>query len=196
MSDEYIKYALLIAIATASARILTFVLRSLLNGFIHKYSKKLKTDPTNFSFTKKSFSAMIFSSAIIFIFVKVPYLNGLGTALFACAGAFAVIIGFASQKAYSNLISGVFILIFKPFRVGDTISSANLPKGVVEEITLRHTIIKKYEHKRIVIPHGTISEETLIIRDMIDKMIRKYVEFGISYDSKLTTRSGLFRRKL
>ena len=57
------------------------------------------------------------------------------------------IIGFASQKAFSNIISGIFILIFKPFRVKDTIEFLDSTKGVVEEITLRHTIIRNYENR-------------------------------------------------
>jgi small conductance mechanosensitive channel len=178
-----IDYVILVAITFASAIILTFILRKLLNAFVDKYSKRLKADPTNFSFIKNSLSTLIFSSAIIFIFFHIPYLKDLGAALFAGAGVFAAIIGFASQKAFANIISGIFILIFKPFRVGDTVQSQNIEKGVVEEITLRHTIIRNYELRRVVIPNSTISEETLINSDLIEKIIRKHVEFGISYDS-------------
>ncbi|MBI9038474.1 MAG: mechanosensitive ion channel [Bacteroidales bacterium] len=40
---------------------------------------------------------------------RIPYLKSLGTVLFAGASIITVIVGFASQKAFSNIISGVFI---------------------------------------------------------------------------------------
>ena len=109
----------------------------------------------------------------------------MGTALFAGAGIIAMVIGFASQKAFSNIISGIFILIFKPFRVNDTIEFLNSTKGVVEEITLRHTIIRNYENRRVIIPNGNISDDTIINSNIIDKKIRMHIVFGISYDSNI-----------
>jgi small-conductance mechanosensitive channel len=153
--------------------------------YITKYSEKLKTDPTNFSFLKNSVGFIIFTSAIIFIFYKIPYLKSIGTALFAGAGIVAVIVGFASQKAFSNIISGVFILVFKPFKISDIIEFKDGQKGVVEEITLRHTMIKDYENRRIVIPNSMISDETIINSNIQDEKIRKHILFSISYDSNI-----------
>ncbi|MFC2131723.1 mechanosensitive ion channel family protein, partial [Bacteroidota bacterium] len=183
MKTEFFHYILLIAVTLIVASVTTLILRKILNTVIRKLTTKLKTDPTNYSFIKNSLSILIYASAIIFIFFNIPYLKSLGTALFAGAGVIAAIIGFASQKAFSNIISGIFILVFKPFRVGDILESANTQKGIVEEITLWHTVIRNYEHRRIIIPNSTISEETIINSDMIDGKIRKFVDFGISYDS-------------
>jgi len=71
--------------------------------------------------------------------------------MLAGAGILAVAVGFASQAALSNIISGVFVVIFKPFRVGDRLKINELT-GVVEDITLRHTVIRDLENKRIIIP--------------------------------------------
>lgn len=150
---------------------------------IKRNSKLIKSDPTNFSFLKNAIPFLIFTGAIIFIFVKIPFLKSLGTALFAGAGILAAILGFASQKAFANIISGIFILVFKPFRVGDIIEMSNTNKGTVEEITLRHTMIKDYENRRIIVPNSIISEDILINSNITDEAIRKFVEFGISYDS-------------
>ena len=184
MNDNY-RYAIIIAATIVASSLLTFILRKLLHKFIEKYSKKMKTDPTNFSFIKNSISYFIYTLGLVYIFMNIPALHSLGSALFAGAGVLAAIIGFASQKAFSNIVSGVFILVFKPFRVGDTIESANLNKGKVEEVTLRHTIIRNYENRRIVIPNHIISEETIVNSDMIDSLILRHIEFGISYDSNI-----------
>lgn len=193
MDKETISYILLVSITIIIAVVLTIILRKILSIFITKYANRLKTDPTNFSFIKNSVGFIIYTTAIIFIFFKIPYLKVFGSALFAGAGILTVIVGFASQKAFSNIISGIFILIFKPFRISDIIEFKDGQKGVVEEITLRHTLIKDYENRRIIIPNSIISEETIINSNIQDKKIRKHVEFSISYDSNIDIAIDLIR---
>lgn len=176
-------YLFLIVGTILLALLLSILMRKLFHVFIHRYSKLIKSDPTNFYFLKNSVSFLIFTIAIIFIFYKIPFLKSLGTALFAGAGILAAIIGFASQKAFANIISGLFILIFKPFRVGDTIETAAGKKGIIEEITLRHTVIRNYENRRIIIPNSVISDDTIINSSITDEKIRKWIDFGISYDA-------------
>ncbi len=193
MNQEVWTYTILFFTTFAIATILSLVLRKLLNVFITKYAAKLKTDPTNFSFIKNSVGFVIYTSAIIFVFYKIPYLKSVGTALFAGASIVAVIVGFASQKAFSNIISGIFILIFKPFKISDIIEFKDGQKGVVEEITLRHTLIKDYENRRIIIPNSSISDETIINSSIEDEKIKKHILFSISYDSDIDTAIEIIR---
>lgn len=180
----YFRYGVLIVSTIAIAFLVSFILRKIAHVAIRNYSERIKVDPTNYSFLKNSLSFIIFSIALFFIFSKIPFFKSLGTALFAGAGVFAAILGFAAQKAFSNIVSGIFILIFKPFRVGDTIEFST-HKGVVEEITLRHTAIKNYENRRIIVPNSIISEDVIVNSDIIDEKIRQPIEFGISYDSNI-----------
>jgi len=189
-SDNHL---ILIAITASIAIISTLILRKILNVFITKYAEKLKTDPTNFSFIKNSVGFIIYTSAVIFIFYKIPYLKAIGTALFAGAGILAVVIGFASQKAFANIISGIFILIFKPFKISDIVEFKDGQKGLIEEITLRHTIIKDYENRRIIMPNSVISEETIINSNINDERIRKHIIFSISYDSNIDKAMEIIR---
>ncbi len=185
LSKEVLQYILLITVTLSIAFVFTFVLRKSLNLFVNRYAQKLKADPTNFSFIKNSVGFVIYAIAIIFIFLKIPYLKSLGTALFAGAGILAVAVGFASQKAFSNIISGLFILLFKPYKISDIIQLNDGSMGVVEDITLRHTLINNYENRRIVIPNSIISEETIINSNILDLKIRKHIIFSISYDSNI-----------
>ena len=185
MDNNYIYYGALVLGTLLVAIVLSIVFNRLMKLFIIKYSERLKVNPTNFSFLKNSVSFIIFSIAIIFIFLKIPYLRSLGAALFAGAGIMVVIVGFASQKAFSNIISGVFILIFKPFRVNDMIEFLDGTRGIVEEITLRHTVIRNFENRRIIIPNGNISEDTIINSTITDAKIRRHITYGISYDSNI-----------
>lgn len=185
MSDEFTSNMLLIAIVLIVAIVLSQIIRKLLSVYIVKYAKKLKTDPTNFSFIKNSVGFLIYSTAVLFIFYKIPYLRLLGKGIFAGAGVLALILGFTSQKAFANIISGVFILIFRPFKISDIIEFKDGQKGRVEDITLRHTIIKDYENRRIIIPNSVISEDTIINSDIHDNKIRKHIVISISYDSNV-----------
>ncbi len=178
-------YWLQVIIVIASAYLLTFSMRKVIGFTINRQSKKVNVDPTNFSFIKNSISFIIYTIGLIVIFRITPSLKEFTKAIFAGAGILAAIIGFASQKAFSNIIGGIFILIFRPFRVKDTIELGNGNKGVVEEITLRHTIIRNYENRRIIIPNTIISDETIVNSDLIDERIKKFIEFQVSYDSDI-----------
>ena len=161
----------------------SFIIRKILNFYIKRNSIILKADPTNFSFIKNSVSFIIYTIAFFLIIGHIPQFKAITDKLVIGAGILTAIVGFASQKAFSNIISGIFILFFKPYRVTDTIEVGNNFKGVVAEITLRHTIIKNYENRMIVIPNSVISEETILNSTISDSRIRKFIEFGISYDS-------------
>lgn len=184
ISFVYLRHGILILSTIAVAFVISTILRRIAHIAINSYAERIKVDPTNYSFLKNSLSIIIFSIALFFIFSKIPFFRSLGNALFAGAGVFAAILGFAAQKAFANIVSGIFILIFKPFRVGDTIEFSS-QKGVVEEITLRHTAIKDYENRRIVVPNSIISEDVIVNSDIIDDRIRQHIVFGISYDSNI-----------
>jgi len=194
--EVYLEYVILIIVTLLIAWLLTKFLRKAIDFFITKNSEQLFTDPTNFIFLKNSVSFVCYSIALFWIFSKIPYFKNLGTALFASAGVLAAIIGFASQKAFSNIIGGIFILIFKPFRVGDNIEVVNGQKGIVEEITLRHTIIKDYEFRRIIIPNAVLSNDTIINSNITDEKIRKHIDIDISYQADIKLAEQLIRKEI
>jgi len=181
----YVKHIILIISTLVFVTILSFLARKALDFAIRKNSTQINADPTNFIFLKNSISFILYGFGLFWVFQKIPFFNSLGTALFAGAGVLAAIIGFASQAAFSNIIGGLFILVFKPFRVGDAIEISNTVIGVVEEITLRHTIIKDYEFRRVIIPNSKISDETIINSSITDKRIRRHIDIGVSYDADL-----------
>lgn len=181
--NSYINTAIYVAAIFLVSYILLKILKVIMNRFILKSSGDLKVDPTQFKFLNNALGAVIFFTALAIIFTTIPKLKALGVTLFAGAGIFAAIIGFASQAAFSNIVSGIFIVIFKPFRVGDIIKISNLYSGVVEDITLRHTVISDFENKRLIIPNAVISAETIHNSNIVDKKVCNHIWYGISYDS-------------
>lgn len=180
-----VKYSIISLIAFLVAFIVSKILRILISRFINLSSNKLKIDPTQFNFLKNAVSFFVFLGAIFFIFYSIPKLKALSITLFAGAGILTAVALFASQQAFANIVSGIFIVIFKPFRVNDIVDIGNLPKGRVEDITLRHTVIRSYENRRMIIPNSIISSEIIVNSSIVDEATCNFVEMGISYDSDI-----------
>ncbi|MBN1340063.1 MAG: mechanosensitive ion channel family protein [Bacteroidales bacterium] len=185
IDTRYIKYAVLILVCLALATVISKLTRMALNRFFKSSSAVLKVDPTRFSFVKNTLTVVIYLGAVIVIFYSIPELKAVGLSLFAGAGIIAAIVGFASQQAFSNIVSGVFIVIFKPFRVGDNVKINEMHQGIVEDITLRHTVIRNFENRRVIIPNAVINSETVVNSTIVDEKVCVFLELGISYDADI-----------
>ena len=194
--NNYMYWVFLLSVL-AIAYALSWSIRRFLTYYIKTSSKKLNEDPTNFVFLKNAVSFIIYTIALIIIFLKTPGLSAMGKGLFTSAGILAATIGLASQKVFSNILSGIFILFFKPFSVRDTIElRTDHLKGVVEEITLRHTVIRDYEFRRIIIPNSLISESILVNSSIVEEKIKKQIDIGISYDSDIDLAKEIIREEI
>ena len=165
----------------------------IIGGFVNRFSKSyiakstlhLENDPTNYQFLRRAIVTIIYIVGFSLAVYSIPSLKTLAQSLLAGAGIAAVAIGFASQAALSNIIAGVFIVIFKPFRVKDRIVVKDTISGMVEDITLRHTIIRNYQNRRVIIPNSMISAEVIVNADLIETKVCNWIEVGISYDSDI-----------
>jgi len=189
------KTTIVIVSILIGAIILTRVVRWLIDKSFVTASEKLKLDKTRYRFFKNAVSLIIWLIAIGAILSLTPKLKALAYTLFAGAGILVAVIGFAAQAAFSNIISGIFIVIFKPFRVGDMIKVGTLEYGIVEDITLRHTVIINFENKRIIVPNSVISAETIINDNIEDSKVCRYIEIGISYDSDVDLALKILREE-
>ncbi len=98
----------------------------------------------------------------IVLIVTVAGMIGIGTTSFVTIlGAAGLAVGLALQGSLSNFAGGVLILIFKPFRVGDTIEAGG-QTGEVKEIQIFNTILVKADHKTVILPNGPLSNGTIV----------------------------------
>ncbi|RMA58741.1 mechanosensitive ion channel family protein [Ulvibacter antarcticus] len=142
-------------------------------------------DPTNFKFLRYIAIVVIYIIGLLLTLLAFPSLRGVAQTVLGGAGVLALIIGVASQEALSNLIGGFFIISFKPFKIGDLVKVTDTMVGTVTDITLRHTVIRNFENKMIVIPNSIINKEKLINYDMGELKCCERIEIGISYDSNI-----------
>ncbi len=183
--DKYWEQIIFTLIVLIVSFVVSRILRYVIGRFIRGAAKKLNVDPTRYNFFKNAVDFNIFLVAFIIIFRSIPAFKAVGTTLLTGAGVLAAIVGFASQSAFSNIISGFFLVIFKPFSVGDRVRIGLLYAGDVEDITLRHTIIKDFENRRIVIPNNIISNETIINSTLTDEKTCMFVEVPISFSADI-----------
>ncbi len=181
----WLQYLFLIIIVLAIAIAANWLINKFVNVYFDKRAEELKVDATNYSFLKNATGFIVYSIAIYFILVNIPALKNVTNTVFAGAGVLAAIMAFASQQAVSNIISGVFLIIFRPFRVDDVIEIEPLHRGVVEDITLRHTIIRNFENKRVIVPNNVINNAVIVNSDIADEMVRRQIDIGIGYSSDL-----------
>lgn len=179
---EQIFFALIVLVVSF---VVSRILRYLIGRFIKGAARKLNVDPTRYNFFKNAVDFIIFLIAFIIIFRSIPAFRTVGTTLLTGAGVLAAIVGFASQSAFSNIISGFFLVIFKPFSVGDRVRIGQLYAGDIEDITLRHTVIKDFENRRVVIPNSIISNETIINSTLTDEKMCMFVEIPVSFSANL-----------
>lgn len=195
MFDKYI-HQISIFFNSDTGYIILFILIILITFFIANLFKRIfkrnildavlnSNDPTNYLFFQHIVTASIYIAGFSAAMYMIPSLRTFSASLLAGAGIFAVAIGFASQKAFSNIISGLFIVIFKPFRIHDRLTIGKDIAGIVEDITLRHTIVRSYENKRFVIPNSLISEEILTNSDINDPKICRFIFYKVSYETNL-----------
>jgi len=176
--------------------LIALIFRYFFNRFVKKQVIMSGNDPTRYRFISHLLTALIYIVGFGWAFSHIDTLRTLATSLLAGAGIAAVAVGFASQAALSNIIGGMFIVLFKPYRINDRITLSSGRSGVVEDITLRHTVIKDFENRRIIIPNSIISNETLVNADLNDGRIIKWIDIGISYNSDVDLAKEIIRKEI
>ncbi len=112
-----------------------------------------------------------------------PDLN-IPTLLLQGSALIVAVLGFAAQPVIINIICGLLISIQKPFEIGDRIIVEGQEPGVVEDITLRHTVLSVYDGVRTIIPNGELNSKVVTNTSygMADRR-GLHVRFSVSYDA-------------
>ncbi|WP_342305699.1 mechanosensitive ion channel family protein [Methanolobus sp. ZRKC5] len=136
------------------------------------------------SLSKSSTVAGIYILGILVVVNMIPSLEALSITLFASAGFAGIVLGLAAQSTLSNIISGISLAAFRPFRVGDLVTIRD-EYGRITDITLRHTVVRTWDNRRLIIPNSVISEESIINWSIEDPTVNWPIDIGISYDSDI-----------
>ena len=123
---------------------------------------------------------------VLLVFVIIAAIGALGiqtTSFIAILGAAGLAIGLALQGSLSNFASGVLIVLFRPYKVGDFVEAAGI-SGVVEEVQILTTVLKTGDNKEVIVPNRQIMDSVITNYSANDQR-RVDMIVGVSYDDDL-----------
>jgi len=184
---EYLDIAVELAIQYGLkllAAIAIFIIGKMLANWIKKLvirvMKKSKVDPIIIGFT----SSIVYIAMLTFVVVAAIGQLGIQTTSFiAILGAAGLAIGLALQGSLANFAAGFLLIIFRPFKVGDSIEAAGVT-GKVNAIHIFTTTLTTGDNKTIIIPNAKLSNDN-IINYSAQENRRVDITIGVSYDADL-----------
>lgn len=174
-------------------RIITAVLSALLIYLVGSWIIRLIKRMINKGFERRQMDVSLqrFLSNLIswvlniLLFIVVVTQLGVQTSAFvAIIGAAGLAIGLALQGSLSNFAGGILILLLKPFRVGDYISSSADVSGTVNEIDIFNTKLTTPQNQQVVVPNGVLSNSSITNFTQLGTR-RTWFDIGVAYNADL-----------
>lgn len=128
------------------------------------------------------------------LFIVVISQMGVQTSAFiAVIGAAGLAIGLSLQGSLANFAGGVLILLFKPFRVGDYISSSSGVDGTVRLIDIFNTKLVTSQNQLVIIPNGELSNSNITNYTELGSR-RTWFDISVSYSTSLKLAKSVLMR--
>jgi len=157
-SETTIIFIIIIAVTI----IVALLLSRYLQKKIEDKTKEQRVDTTSFLFIKHMIVATVYFVGFGWALLTLPITRTFAHSLLAGAGATTLILGFASQHLFNNIISGIFLVINRPFKINDVIEFQN-SQGKVVEINLNNTVIVDANGNKTIIPSALILNDKIKI---------------------------------
>ncbi len=177
--DLGVDFGIKLATALAIFLIGKFIIR-LIVGTISKVMTNQAVDKTLKTFICN------FVQISLMVVVVIASIGALGvetTSFIAIVGTAGLAVGLALQGSLSNFASGVLIVLFRPYRVGDFIEAAGI-MGSVDQVQILTTILKTGDNKQIIVPNSQIMD-SIITNYSANDTRRVDMVIGVSYDDDL-----------
>ncbi|MER3429139.1 MAG: hypothetical protein C4334_13810 [Pyrinomonas sp.] len=128
------------------------------------------------------------------LFTALPKMGLDVTALITGLGLTGFALGFALKDVLSNLMSGIMLLIYRPFQIGDQITMGTY-EGTIETIRMRDTLLRGYDGRLIIIPNSKLITE-VVINNRSARLVREAVEVELEPASNVETARSLLMQTL
>jgi small-conductance mechanosensitive channel len=124
----------------------------------------------------------------------VPGLSSLGTASLTSISVITIVVGLAAQNTLGNLVAGISLLLYRPFKLGDRIevlAPSGVETGIVENLTLGYTLLRTDDNRRVVVPNSLMASQTSINLTGDDPRIVCSVPISIGYGADIDKARGI-----
>ena len=144
--------------------ILTLIIGFWVIGMIVRAIKSLMTRNGVDETIQPFLGSLVSVGLKIMLLLSVAGMFGVETTSFvAIFGALAFAIGMALQGSLGHFASGVMILIFKPYKVGDLVEIGGGNTGTVKEVQVFNTILATLDNKRVIVPNGVVTGNVCLL---------------------------------
>ena len=165
--------------------IIIFIIGWMIAGWVYNSITKTATKSERIDTTLGSFFASIAKYGVL-TFTLIAVLSRFGvetTSFVALLGALGLAIGLALQGTLGHIASGVMLIIFRPFKIGDFVDTAGV-SGTVKAITLFTTELATGDNVQVIVPNGAVWGG--MIKNFSGNSIRRVdMVMGIGYGSSI-----------
>ena len=180
--EKYLDKVIAVVIILTVAFVLNKVIDGVLNRTIRHKRKKNIT--TLLMFVKRIKKFVIYALAILICLTQFDVFNSFSVTILSGLGIGSVVVGLAAQESLKNFFGSVAIVLGNPYEVGDFIECVDKAvSGTVEDITMRHTIIRTINNRRVIIPNCEMNTYTIENFNYSENENVKLVDYEISYES-------------
>ena len=151
-----------------------------------------KDNSIHVQFTERLAYVLITLVGLVFAFNS----NGVTKTFLQGTAIITAIVGFAAQDSIKDIISGFLISSYRPFNTGDRIELESGIGGVVEELTLGHTILRDYAGLKIIVPNSRISSMYVKNYSVSPKVNSLHMTFPVSYNSDIRLTKDVIRQAI
>ena len=141
-----------------------------------------RIDRTTVHFVTKLVHITVYLFAFLLFAHLVPAIRHFGTALLAGFGVMSVVLALAAQNTLGNLIAGIAILLYRPFKVGDAVqlqTPTGIESGTLEALGLGYTIVRTFDNRRVIVPNTLMAAQTTV--NLSDPRMMAIVTIGLDY---------------
>lgn len=144
------------------------------------------------AFTAKKVTAYVSYTLGLVVILGILGVNP--SALASVLGLIGLGVSFALRDVISNFISGLMILVNKPFEIGDQIRVDGY-EGTIKDIRIRASDIKTFDGRKVIVPNSTLYND-IVVNDTAYAQRRFNVVVGVGYDDDIKEASDLAEEAL
>lgn len=154
-----LKFILILSLSTFLAKILSLYLRRCLKDRVSKDAGE-------------TIIKILYYGMLTIVFFSNLRLIGINPSGFLLAGGVAgIVLGFASQNIVGNLVSGFFLMVERPIKIGDQVQISDV-SGYVIDIRIISTLIRTYDGLLVRIPNQQVF--TTNITNIVEHPVRRF----------------------
>lgn len=177
--DSFFKDGLINSIVSV---VIVVIILLFINALLNKIIKKQWEE--KYPMIHRIKRIVLYTIAFISILTQFKGLDAILSGLLASGGILAILIGLASQEVASDILSGIMIVIYKPYKIGDLIFvSEHNVQGCVLDISIRHTVIETSGKTQITVPNTIMNKAIVENISNVSNQKKNHLFVDIAYNS-------------